>query len=94
MDTQTPSDRFGLTENGRVTIDGQTWVVYADECYLWAVLEDDFDFPTPHDDYSTWCETTTAASDPDLCRRIAAAAHLEGIHCAGASTWVDADTLE
>ena len=85
----TPTERWGLSEHCRATVDGSTWVIYDDDTYTTAVLAADYDAPTIEADYSHWCSATTAVVDRDTAERLLVAAEFPGLHIGGSLEHVE-----
>lgn len=82
-----------------VTIRGESYVVYQDGQYTHAVTEASWDaaIDGEYEDYTAWCNATTAVGDRALAMEILAECDEALVHvltCAGSMVQIDRDDLE
>ncbi len=97
LPTVKASDLWKLTEEARVTVEDVVYVVANDGNFTCAVEASAFDAVSGAyqglggEGYSLWCAGEGCGiGASNLCRTIASAAGLEGLHVAGSCGWVDA----
>lgn len=80
-----------------VTVLGESYVIYQDGQYTHAVTERSWDAAADgeYEDYTAWCQATTAVGDRDLALAILGASdEAEVITCAGAMEQVGREDLQ
>lgn len=81
-----------------VTVRGESYVIYQDERYAHAVTEASWDaaIDGEHEDYTAWCNATTAVGDRALALEILAECDERAVPvltCAGSMEQVDRSDL-